>query len=286
MKTSPLTLTGVLIAAAALAAPSTSAQQRLGDPVAGSPTDPGNGAFYGQIQKNVPGQQGCSCGAKMEPAATFNAEFALDASEGRITLFDTSRPRDALVTMRNTGSGAIDIGLFDENSRNPQTIPLASGAARTVEVVDLVEVTGSCLDPTGAPCALALDVMHGREHNGISPFTDLWFPGPHVVGTVQLDPDSWTDCLWEYHDLWSSNTARDLFLDVVNTGNTDVRIEVEYSNNTFGYYNTNGSTPMNSPHRLIQVDDYQVVAIRATCDRIPTYECGPCNFEYKITFEP
>ena len=270
----------------ALAAPVVSAQQRPGDPVAGGMSDPGDGAFYGEIQKNVPGQQECSCGAKMESAATFRSEFALDASEGESSLFSPSRPRDALVTMQNTGAGAIDVGLYDANSRNPRTVSLAPGASRTMEIVDLTEVTGTCLDPTGAPCSLVLDVMHGRTHNGLSPFTDLWYPGPHIVGTAQVDPDDWNNCLWHYKEIWSSDTARDLWLDLTNTGDTDVKVEVEYSNNTFSYYNTNGSTPLNDPHRLVQTDEYQVIAIRVTCDKIPTYACGPCNYEYKITFEP
>ena len=261
------------------------AQQRLGDPTGGGSPDPSS-PLFAQIQKEVPDQQQCSCGSRTEPAASFGSEFSIDGADGEISLFTPSRPRDALISMRNTGAGTIDVGLYDENSRRPRTISLAPGTARTVEMVSLVDITGKCLDSTGARCGLTLDVMHGEKHNGLSPFTDLWYPGPHVVGSAQVDPDSWTDCLWEYKEIWSSDTPRDLWLDVKNTGNTDVKVEVEYSNNTFGYYNTNGSTPANDPHRLIQTDEYQVVAIRVTCDKIPTYECGPCNYEYKITFEP
>ena len=150
----------------------------------------------------------------------------------------------------------------------------------------LTELTATCLDPTGGTCPFDVVITHGPGSKGLSPFTDLWYPGPHIVGSAEVDPDQWTDCLWEYTEIWSGNEGRDLWLDLKNTGNTDVKVEVEYANNTYSYYNTNGSVPLDWGHRLVQVDEYDVVAIRVTCDKIPTYECGPCNYEYKITFEP
>ena len=251
----------------------------------GPPDPSGGGAMSAQFDTQQP-HGGGSC-QKLVATSRLTRSVTFSQADGDLDVFNPSGPRDMQATLANLSAASVRVEIQRDGSRGPDFETIAPGTTLTREYVKVLDVILRCEDPTGAACRVDLDLLHAPPSgtNDPAPDLSLWYPGPAAQGNADLPPDQDIDCLWEEDMIWSSAQGRKMELLVEITGEQDLSIEVEDSNNTFDVYNQSAppSPPVNQTLHAF-FDD--AIAVRVKCNKNPVNGCSNCKYHYSVTILP
>lgn len=250
----------------------------------GPPDPSGGGAMSAQLQNQATAGSG-SC-QKLVATSRLRRSASFSQADGDLDVFNPSGPRDMQATIANLSAASVRVEIQRDGSRGPDFETIAPGTTLTREYLKVLDVILRCEDPTGATCRVELDLLHAPPSgNGHAADLPLWYPGPVAQGNADLPPDQNIDCLWEEDLIWSSAQGRKMELLVEITGDQDLSIEVEDSNNTFDVYNRSAppSPPVNQTLHAF-FDD--AIAVRVKCNKNPINGCSNCKYHYSVTILP
>lgn len=234
---------------------------------------------------------------KEDPITTQDEPTVIDQTfsieAGNTLMMQADEPQNAVVQIESKAEIDLEI-LFEVIADNDGTTRQVS---RTVEPgmaileefaqllsVEVVIVPGTALPPATNLNFVAVFVPSDGD-NGFSGPNDWLHAGEVCLeGEIENEPDQDIDCLWEKETLWSAVSPRKIDLLIQNTGDHDMKVELEGPVGIYQVYNVSAA-PALPQFQKLEGSWEGIVAIHYLGQKSPVNPCSSNDFTYDLCYK-
>jgi len=205
-----------------------------------------------------------------------------DPESMKISLDMEGRAIDAFIKLENLSDQPVRVRFAIEND---SILPIKKKSFQVFQLGQLREI--EIIDPSGNGIEVQLDIKYAETQDAGHNFDiDKWKSNEPVClsgkGTYQASNER--ECLFEKETVWTSAVPRTVSLNFALTGETDVTVDIEYSNNTISSYNASAA-PAQPQFQSVVGEWEDVIAVYITGKKNAVNGCAPLQIEGSLCYE-